>query len=410
MSDPKFLPYQKSIYNDKSRYIIINKGRQIGVSTILAYKAAVDCIFNNRSQIIVSASQRQSNHINTMISKYIHTLISLAKSKGIDTTLTTDTKSEKGFSNGKCIYTLPCSPNTVRGFSGDVWIDEFSLHRYDKEMFTALTPIITHGYNITISSTPLGQNNMFHTLYTDIDQYPNWKRYNISIVDAIADGLDIKLDEIKNSMDDDSFRQEYMCEFIDEATAYLPYDLIKKCITDIDATELKGEYYIGIDIGRINDRTEIIVLLKQGDMIFIVDNISMKNTPFDEQYMVISNTILNYNPISVYGDASGLGRQLMEQLSNNYPSVQGVVMTNNNKLEMLTNLKMLMEKGLLRFKADEDTLVRQLHSIRKTTTANNNTKFTGANDSTGHYDKVIALSMGLLSIKSGNSTPQIFFL
>lgn len=403
----KFLKYQTDLYNNKSRFKIILKGRQLGVSTVLAYQAAINCIFNNRSQIIVSASQRQSNHINQMISRYLPTMIKYANSKGLNITLTSDTKTEKQFSNGKSIHTMPCSPNTIRGFSGDVFVDEFALHRYDKEILTAITPIITRGYNITIASTPLGQNNAFYEVWNNTRKYDSYDRIQISIYDAIKDGLDIDIEQIRAGLDEDSFEQEYNCQFIDESSSYFPFSLIKSCITDISTEFMEGETFMGIDVGRINDRTEIITVVKVNDQLFIKNRISLQNTPFDEQYQIIKNEIDRQKPISIYGDSTGLGRQLMEQLSSTDSRVVGMSITNANKNDMFTNMKMLMEKGMLRFEADE-TLIRQLHSIRRSLTASNNVKFEGSRDTSGHYDAVVALGMSLLAHKAGDIVPSLY--
>lgn len=405
----KFLPYQKALYNDTSRYIIVNKGRQIGISTLFAYKAAMDCIFHNRNKIIVSASQRQSNHINSMISRYIETLIKLAKSKGINIDIVTNTKTELGFSNGKSIYTMPCSPNTIRGFSGDVWMDEYALYREDEEMITALQPIITHGYNIVITSTPLGQNNMFYSIFSDSIRYKDWKRYTISIHAAIKDGLQIDIDNIKRNMDIQSFQQEYECAFIDEATSYFPITLIKSCITSILPKVDSAEYYMGIDIGRTSDRTEIVVLQKVDELIYIVDTISLQNTSFDEQYNIISDTIIQYNPITCAIDKSGIGMQISEQLGARFPSVNQLSITNQLKLEMFTYMKQKMEQGLVKFLTDT-TLIRQLHSVRKSFTAANNIRFDGARDASGHIDRAFATALGIYATKIGTQVPSIYFI
>ncbi len=75
-------------------------------------------------------------------------------------------------------------------------------------------------------------------------------------------------------MDDDTlYRQEFLCEFVDEATAFLTYDQIAACTEPTLALcesveELSRdarEVFVGVDVGRIRDLTVVWVLAQSGD-------------------------------------------------------------------------------------------------------------------------------------------------
>lgn len=136
---PKLYPYQKEYSHRTSKLDITNKSRQIGFSSgAVAYKAVRRCYFESIDQMLVSSSQRQADKLMSYVEKWIERVYS----KLWRVKLVKDTVTQKTFSNGKSIYSLPSKPETIRGFPGDVRIDEFALHKDDKKMYEALLPSI----------------------------------------------------------------------------------------------------------------------------------------------------------------------------------------------------------------------------------------------------------------------------
>ena len=252
----RLYPYQSEYVKDNSRLIIVNKSRQIGYSTVIAYKAIKECYFNNTNQLLVSSSQRQANnlmsYVENILEKNYYT-------KGVK--LKKDSQTQKTFDNGKSIYSLPAKPETIRGFSGSITLDEFALCKDDDKILEALMPSISSRakYSLSICSTPLGCSNKFHSIFTDNLKYPDFNRKQIDCYKAIEQGCNINLDLIRNNFDEDSFRQEFECGFLDESTSFFPYDLLKSCIDD-DYTNIHGRSCMGIDIGRTNDKTGIAIV------------------------------------------------------------------------------------------------------------------------------------------------------
>ena len=69
--------------------------------------------------------------------------------------------------------------------------------------------------------------------------------------------------------DEESFRQEYMCDPADDDVAFLEYDLIASAeyTADIDWTRIEGhDLYAGVDIGRKHDLTVLWVIERLGDV------------------------------------------------------------------------------------------------------------------------------------------------
>jgi phage FluMu gp28-like protein len=400
-------PYQKKLVKRNNRFEINVKSRQIGYSFAFAYVAAKRCMLENRDQLIVSASHRQSKRVMFYCDRFIRAFRKLPQLSGL--TLETDTLTEKRFSSGKQILCLPSNPETIRGFPGDVFLDEFALYKNDAKIFEAILPSITRGYNLTISSTPLGKQNLFHEIYNDTKKYRDFKRYKINVYDAAKEGFRVDIDSIKQNFDEESFRQEYLCEFIDESTAYFTYDLLRKCIDDYEPARLKGPVYIGIDIGRTNDKTVIAAVSENPDSLALKRMEVLNNAPFGEQKETILQIISEEKPVSVFIDKGGIGMQLAEELEDRFDFAGGITWTNQLKNDAVTFTKKLMEENDFRF-TDERELIGEFHSIQRTMTQGNHVKFESPRTKKGHGDRAWAVILALYAAKCGENGIKMAFI
>lgn len=393
-----FYKYQKEFYKDKSRYIIFNKSRQIGISEIAVLKGLNECRTENKDVLFVSSSQRQSNLIMDKVEKYIDISNIDLQSKGVRYKLLADSKTQKTFQNKKSIYCLPSNPETIRSFSGNVYIDEFAFHREDKKIYSSLLPVITRGHNITIISTPLGRINMFYEIFANETAYKDYERKQIDIYQAKSQGFEIDIDSIKNNVDEETFRQEYLCDFIDETSSYFTYELLKKCINEFDENSLRGKTYIGIDIGRSHDLTAIAVIVEMGGVYFLKQLETLKNVEFDIQKEIISEIIRDNSPTSIYIDKGAIGMQIAETLEKIFPNCIGVNFTSNFKIDLTTHTKKIMEQG--KFKMNENrNLINSFHKIKRTVTVKNNLSFDSQRDSSGHADEAWACMLACYQVK-----------
>lgn len=398
-------PYQIKYVNDKNRMSIWHKSRQIGMSFASGYEAVFDCVLNNTNKLIVSSSQRQSNIIMTYVERFLEIFRKINSLKNLR--LTIDTKTEKRFAhNDKAIFCLPCNPVAIRGFNGDIILDEFAFHRNDEQVYSASIGCITRGYKIKIISTGLGNKNLFYRINHEYWRHQGFKRKRITIYDAINNGLDLDISEIKNSIDETTFRQEYLCEFVDETSAYFPYDLLISAIDDYDLPS-DTENYIGIDIGRHNDNTVIAIISKIGNIYFLKNLEALKEKNFDEQYKIINQIIYDANPVKIYIDKTGIGMQLAEDLERNYVQAEGLMFTNNIVNELIVNAKKLFETR--KFKIyDDKKLISDFHSITRAVSRANKVSYKTERTAEGHGDRAWAVMLGLLAGKN-ISKPKIYY-
>lgn len=387
--------YQNDISLDTSRLKILKKSRQIGGTFLKAYEKFNNAIFFKKNQIIVSNSQRQSKLVMEYINKFMNAYKLIPEMKGIHFEI--DQAVEKKLPEqygGASIYSVPPSPETIRGLNGDVLLDEFALMKNDKKVYEAVLPMILRGHSIDIISTCYGMSNMFYNIYSDENLYKDYKRNSINIYEAIEQGLNVDIELIRNNYDEDSFRQEFLCEFIDESDSYFPYSLIRELIEDFEENEIQGDVKIGIDIGRSNDKTAIIVLKEFNGVYYLVRKTVLTNTEFDKQIEIISQVFYEFNPSKVYIDKGAIGMQLAETLQKRFIFVQGVNFTNNFISEIVTNAKKIFEQRKFKFNEDKD-LITQIHSINRKVNESNFVSFKSDRTKAGHSDSAWALLLAL---------------
>ncbi len=388
------LPYQVKIVENTKRLNIMKKSRQIGGTFAFAFKGVYSAIFKKRNQLLVSASQRQSRIVMSYVEKFITAYAEIEEFHGLK--LQVDQKIEKKFAaahGGASIFCLPPNPETIRGFNGDIFLDEFALYKNDNKVYEAVYPAITRGYDINISSTCFGLKNMFYRIFTS-EKYKAYNRDSINIYEAIAQGLKVDLELIKSGFDESSFRQEFECEFVDESTSYFSYNLLRELIDDYETLDIKGRTYIGIDVGRSHDKTSIVVLKEYNGVFYLIRREVLSNTKFDKQIEIIEQIFKEEQPYKVLIDKGLIGMQLAETLCSKYTFVEGVNFTNIFISNIVTNAKKLFEQKKFRM-YDDTELISQVHSINKKVSISNLVSYSSERDSKGHSDSAWALLLGL---------------
>lgn len=395
------LPYQRRWFLDSSPARIALKARQTGFSTVISLEAVFGAL-NGRDQLIVSAAEKNAQEVLVKAKRWIDYI----RQSGTKIDAQTDSKLEIGFKRGK-ILSLAQNPNTVRGFSGDVYLDEFAHHANAEEIYTAVYPTTTKGYRISVISTPLGQSGKFYDLYSKSEY--NFSRHRVTLEKAVSEGLLLRgeresdeqylyrcanfIDRIKSQFDTDSYAQEYCCEFVDEATAWMPYELIRKCIGE----SFRGDTYIGIDVGRKKDYTIICIASESNGRVSARFE-ELRGERFEDQIESIRRVLQESKMLRGRIDATGLGMQMSEELESD--GIEGISFTNTNKQEMAVLIKRRFEEQSITI-PDDLNLINDLHSIRREVTSSNNIRFDAERTSNGHGDRFWALGLALSAIESG---------
>ena len=378
------LAYQVRWIADQSRFRIALKARQIRWSTTVAYEAFVGATFRGRRQLIVSASERQAQEVLSKVKGWGK----IASAAGVPVRYATENTTELCVEGGSPIISLAQNPATIEGFSGDVTLDEFSKHPRHKEIYDAIFPSITAGYRISVVGVPYGQDGTFYDLWS---KFPSYSKHKTTIHEAIRDGLKVDLDALRSGMDADAFRAAFECEFVDESTAFFPYELLLRNVGECPAES--GEVFVGVDVGRKRDMTVIYALKKLGDKFYTRRVECLRGVEFDTQRKAILQVYREEKAGRMAIDATGMGSQLAEQLKRDV-NAEGVTFTAPLKEEMAHKVKRLLEDRVLQLPDDKE-LIADIHSVRRTVTSAGNFRFDAERTEDGHADRFWALAVAI---------------
>lgn len=389
------LPYQRRWVDDRSPLKIWLAARQIGKSFSVAMEAIAESLEGRRDNLILSSSERQSREV--MQKVYSHLRYLRVRS---EETIRAERESREEVSlpNGSRIISLPANPDTVRGFSGNVFLDEFAFHRDSREIWRAMYPAVTRGYRVRVTSTPNGRQNMFYELWARDDRF---SKHRVDIYQAAEEGLGLDVEELRRGMaDEEAWAQEFECRFVDEATAFITYDMIAACEDDRATMEPeagllagKPELYLGVDVGRKKDLTVFWLLEEEGGVFWTRMVRELAGAPFSEQREFLYSLLEGLPVRRACVDSSGLGMQLAEEGMERFgPRAEGVAFTARVKEELAYGLRRLFEEKALRL-PPERRIREDIHSVKKLVTPAGNARFDAERNEGSHADRFWALAL-----------------
>lgn len=398
--------YQKQWAADQSKFKIGMMSRQSGKTFTATFEIVDDCLEKEAQGqksrwVILSRGERQAKEA---MEEGIKRHLSAYKMgfKALEYDWDPDIKaSEVMLPGGSRITALPANPDTARGFSANLLLDEFAFHKDSRKIWQACFPLVSReGLKLRVISTPNGKSNKFYDLMTAPDAV--WSKHTTDIYQAVADGLPRNIDELKAGIDDpDAWAQEYELQFLDEATAYITYDMINACEDDHATIELPADFYpvgnrelyMGVDIGRMKDLTVIWLWEKIGDVFWTRMVRRLSRETFSAQREIL----FTYLPFArrCCIDATGLGMQLAEEAVQRFGSrAEAVTFTAPVKEDLAVTLRRRFEDRLVRIPADR-RIRDDIHAVKKTTTTAGNIRFDAERTDAGHADHFWAAALGL---------------
>jgi phage FluMu gp28-like protein len=327
-----------------------------------------------------------------------------------------------------------------------VYLDEFAHYARDREIYQSAVPVISKGGVIRIGSSPLGASGLFWEIFTQsMKPYPGYRRdaipwwqvralcKNVKKACRTAPGMltdqrvhgfgSERLIQIYENMPLEDFQQEYECEWVDEAVAWIDWELIKR--NQIEAQDGNQLYWLAngvdqafevietvqraswegkiesvlvgaMDIGRLRDTSEITLLGKSTtNQVPFRCGITLDRVEFDEQAAVIDR-LLERIPMTYFlMDQTGIGMQLSENAARKWPSKAIPFLFTNASKEMLAiEIKQRMQRAEVPLPAERD-LMYQIHSVKKKITAAKNAVFDCDATEKHHADKFWSLAMAV---------------
>lgn len=402
--------YQRRWLQDDSRFKIGMFARQTGKTFTTTLEIVNDCFIAEAEGrrvrwVILSRGERQAREaIEEGVKKHV-----AAYRLGIQA-LSGQFEGESGdrytqlevvFPGGSRITALPANPDTARGFSANVFLDEFAFHADSRKIWTALFPVISAGHKLRITSTPNGKGNKFYELITLPALADVWSRHTVDIHRAVAEGLPRDVAEMRAALnDDDAWAQEFELKWLDEASAWLSFELIDAAEHDRAGRPehyAGGPCFVGVDIAARNDLFVIWVVEQLGDVLWTREVVAKKRISFAEQDALLDDVFASYRVLRCCMDQTGMGEKPVEDAQRRYGAgrVEGVLFTGPNKLALATVGKAAFEDRRLRIPQGDRDLRADLHKLQKVVGPTGSPRFVAESDAGGHADRAWACFLAM---------------
>jgi hypothetical protein len=249
----------------------------------------------------------------------------------------------------------------------DVVLDEFS--EMNPDIWTAIIqPVLRENHGTaTFCFTPKGKNHSWELLQFAKQHPDNWYQSVLSVDDT--HGLtQHEVDEARESMPEAMFRQEFMCDFLENAGAF--FRRIKENVYNADDVPDPTHFYqMGIDLAKYNDFTVITPIDLFSFQVKKQERFNQVDWNF--QKMLIQASALKYNNAKIKADRTGVGDPIVEDLERmglNVGEDGAVVFSRQSRRELLDNLAILLQQDKIKIPNDPQ-LISELEAFQFVMTA-----------------------------------------
>jgi len=387
--------YQKLMAAQRSRYAIFRWSRQAGKSMGVALLVNLDILEVEATGkrtlwTVISRSLAQAREQALKI-RDVGRAVMMARNllKGIEQSETRDalgeTQLELTYPNGSRVIVVSGNPDAAAGYTGNVAWDEVGLTKRAAELFGTSFPVVSRGgYRYIMTSTP--RPGFWKKKWDEAQKAGSpWYSHTLTIHDAIAQGCPMDAAELRAGLNDElRWKQEYLCEDVDDEVCWLPWEMIlaatdaNRCTMAVPGELDDGAAFAGWDVARWQHLSVLWIAQKYGPLLVTRGVLAMQRMPFESQITLVSDTLKRFAKFTrVCVDATGMGEMVAEQLGKRLPGrVEAVKFTGGVKEVIAGDLRRVMEERS--FLLPDDEAVRtDLHSVQRTVTAAGNFRFEG---------------------------------
>lgn len=436
------LPYQTAWCNDHARLKLWPKSRRIGATYCEAFDA-VEKRLNpastgyRRTDYWFSSADESAAFEFVEYCRFFHDKVfGSVADYFTDQVEDPDTKRAATafcirFENGARITAMSSNPRRFRSKGGDVRLDEFDFHDDPDGMYKAAYPVIMWGDSLAILSTHNGEGTRFHKFRGMAERVEAgqghkgdmpWSMHLVTILDAVAQGLVEKINEIKGTeltreqfladaragcSTEEEWREEFLAVPSSESSAWLPYRLIELCEDDLAGRPDKfgdGPRYLGADIGESKDPTAIYWGEQVGDVMWVRERIVLQGEPLHVVQQMILDRLRHPKTVRGCIDGTGLGTQI-GQAAEAQGNGEAIKFTSGTKDLLASPMRGYFEDRSIRVPGISDTR-ESLHSIRMTRMAGH-PRYDAARTADGHGDEFWAAALMMHAGKSNDEVGAI---
>ena len=427
----KLLPYQRAWYEDGSRFLVGRWGRQTGKSfSTAAIVAAAMIAQANTMWMIAAPSERQSHEA---LEKVMQWLAAFECAFADELEELDGIEGKAGvvrLTNGSRCIAVPGKPDTVRGMSANVWLDEFAFFEDPDATWKAILPSITNPLRggekrVILTSTPngkAGRGKRFYDICSAAAASSSgvtsmrWSHYHIPLRSAIADGLPVDYETLAAAIGDPlAVRQELDAEFVDTQSQLLPTEIILRAESEEATLRPAAEVFsggrdlrVGVDVGRVSDPTVIWTAERLGDVLYTREVLVLVGMSHADQLSMIRARVAAATRccMDYTGMGIGMGDMLVREFGEYKPEahrfgrVELCTFSASFKREIFPKLREAMEGCRLRIPTDP--ALRTDLSAMQQVCSGGQFSYEAPRTKDGHSDRCTAAA---LCVRAGEGTP-----
>lgn len=419
------LRYQARWVNDDSRFKIGLMARQIGKSFMTAGETVTDALQRKTMWVCMSAGERQALEWMRKAHEWAEAYkVAIADALELrDGPEALLKAAEVQFPNGSRIVAIPANPDTARGYSANIVLDEFAFHERPDAIWRSIYPSVTNplkgALRLRVVSTPNGLGNKFADLWQMAEKREGgWVGHRMTIHDAKAQGLPIDVDELRAGLaDPEGWAQEYECQFLDQAAVLLSYELIGT-VESVEAVENQAPefwatadrrpIFLGIDYGRKRHLTVCWAKELIGDVLHTREVLCLQGMSTVDQIDILRPRIRAARRLALdyTGPGVGMGDFLVREFGEWAPKqdragkVELCTFSADLKQDIFSKLRMMFEGRRLRIPISR-AIREDLHSMHRVVTPAGNLTYRAPLTDDGHADRCTALALAVRAAASG---------
>ncbi|MCP4697468.1 MAG: terminase, partial [Gammaproteobacteria bacterium] len=231
-------------------------------------------------------------------------------------------------------------------------------------------------------------------------------KHIVDIHQAVKQCLNVNIEELKDNLDDeDAWKQEYELKWLDEAGAWLSYDIING--VEHEQAGIPGLYtgqpvYVGNDIGLRRHLWALWVWEPIGDVLWTREIRTLARAKFADHDDVIAEIFDRYRVARLCMDQTSIGERSVEEMQSVHGEdvVEGVLFNPASKLYMAQVAKRRFQDKLCRIPEGDQKLRADLHKLKQDVTPAGNARFVADSDAEGHADRAWSGFLGMYAAEN----------
>lgn len=290
------------------------------------------------------------------------------------------------------------SPNSIRGYTIDglLVMDEVSFYKDvlpdGSEPWSSVIMPITKARKpkVLCISTPKGKRGMFYQMYLKaLSGEKGYKELTATIYDDDLITPE-EIDEIRKSVSDIAFREEFLVEFLDSSLTF--FTSYENCFSDFTFNN-REKIWVGVDLSSTGEDATVVSLINESNQLqqYVIEG------NLDVKYTKIANIINNIpNLIAAYLENNGVGSPMINSIRKlvlHKNKLYEWTTTNSSKEDIVSLMAVTIADRNIHFNNEDKGLFAELGSFIVKYTKTGKMQFEAMAGK--HDDKVLSSCLAL---------------